>query len=131
MFVLLGDSPDKAATEAADVMRIETALATGSMDRVAMRDPDKRYHIMTIDQVQALSPDFNWHVYLSGIGVGQAPSLNVSSPQFVTTVNNEIDAESLDALKSYFRWHILHGARATALSSGSLWMRTSTSFRRR
>src|SRR5882757_10689210 len=39
MFVLLGDAPDKAAAEAADVMRIETALAKGSMSRVEMRDP--------------------------------------------------------------------------------------------
>ena len=48
MFTLLGDSPEKAAAEAAAVMRIETALAKGSMDRVEMRDPAKRYHIMTV-----------------------------------------------------------------------------------
>ena len=64
MFVLLGDTPEAAATEAADVLRIETALATGSLSRVDMRDPSKRYHILTVAQVQALSPDFNWKQYL-------------------------------------------------------------------
>jgi putative endopeptidase len=110
MFTLLGDTPEKAAAEAADVMRIETALATGSMARVDMRDPAKRYHIMTIAEVSALSPDYNWKQYLDGIGVGEAKTLNVSSPGFVKAVNSELEAEDLSAIKSYMRWHTLHGA---------------------
>ncbi len=41
MFTLLGDTPEQAAVEAASVMRIETALAKGSMSRVDRRDPAK------------------------------------------------------------------------------------------
>jgi putative endopeptidase len=110
MFELLGDAPEKAATEAADVMRIETALAKGSMSRVEMRDPAKRYHIMTIAEVNALSPDYDWKQYLDGIGLEQAKTLNVSSPGFVKAVNDELETESIPALKSYMRWHTLHGA---------------------
>jgi putative endopeptidase len=40
MFTLAGDSPEKAAKEAASVLRIETALAKGSMDRTDMRNPE-------------------------------------------------------------------------------------------
>jgi putative endopeptidase len=108
MFILLGDTPEQAATEAADTMRIETALAKGSMDRVAMRDPDKRYHIMTIAQVQAQTPNFDWSALLDGIHVGQAPSMNVSSPMFLKTVNDVLETESLPALKAYMRWHVVH-----------------------
>jgi len=110
MFVLLGDAPDKAATEAADVMRIETALAKGSMSRVEMRDPAKRYHIMTIEQVQALSPEYNWKQYLDGRDLGSVKTLNVSSPGFVETMNTVIDKEELSAIKSYLRWRTLHTA---------------------
>jgi len=112
MFTLLGDTPEKAATEAADVMRIETALAKGSMNRVEMRDPDKRYHIMTVAEVQKLTPDYDWKLYLSGLGFATVPTLNVSSPDFVKTVNEELDTESVSAFKSYMRWHALHGAAA-------------------
>ena len=35
---------------------IETALAKGSMARVDMRDPAKRYHIMTLAELQQLTP---------------------------------------------------------------------------
>jgi putative endopeptidase len=110
MFVLLGDTPEKAATEADNVMRIEVALAKGSMDRVEMRDPAKRYHIMTIAEMQKLTPDYNWPQFLAGIGMGSVPTVNVSSPGFFTTVNTVLDTESLSSLKSYLRWHTLHGA---------------------
>ena len=109
-FVLLGDSPEVAATEAAAVMKIETALAQGSMDRVKMRDPANRYHVMTVAEVQTLTPDYNWKTYLDGIGMGSATTLNVMSPDFEKTVNTELDSESLDSWKSYLRWHAVHGA---------------------
>src|SRR5271154_3035138 len=83
MFVLLGDSEEKAASEAADVMRIETALAKGSMSRVDLRDPAKRYHIMTVSEVSGLSPIYDWKQYLDGLGLGDAKTLNVASPGFV------------------------------------------------
>src|SRR6201993_2466526 len=47
MFELLGDSADRAAGEAQTVMRIETALAKGSMTRVDRRDPKKLDHKLT------------------------------------------------------------------------------------
>jgi putative endopeptidase len=110
MFVLLGDTQDEAAKEAADVLRIETALAKGSMPRQDMRDPANIYHIMTISEAQQLTPDFDWKVYLDGLGVGQAPTLNVASPGYLKAVNATVEAEPLSALKSYMRWHALHGA---------------------
>lgn len=112
MFTLLDGNGSKAAAEAADVMRIETAIARGSMGRVEMRDPAARYHILSVDDLQALSPDFDWHVYLNGMGVGQAKTLNVASPGFVKTVNAEIDSEPLSALQTYMKWHVLHAAAA-------------------
>jgi putative endopeptidase len=110
MFTLLGDTPEKAADEAAAVMKIETALAEGSMSRVEMRDPANRYHMMTVAEVEKLSPDYKWNKYLDGIGMGGAAEMNVMSPHFVETVNKELEAEPLTAIKSYLRWHTLHGA---------------------
>jgi putative endopeptidase len=115
MFVLLGDSTDKAAEEAKSVMSIETALAKGAIDRVELRDPAKRYHIMTLAELQALSPEYNWDGYLKGIKIGEFKTLNVSTPTFFTAMNAEIDSASLDSIKSYMRWHALRSA-APALS---------------
>ncbi len=107
MFVLLGDSQDRAAEEAKSVMSIETALAKGAIDRVELRDPAKRYHIMTLAELQALSPDYDWTPYLKGIKIGEFKTLNVATPTFFTAMNAEIDSASLDSIKSYLRWHAL------------------------
>src|SRR5258708_2152290 len=116
MFVLLGDSPDKAAEEAKSVMSIETALAKGAIDRVELRDPAKRYHMMTLAELQALSPGYNWDAYVKGIKIGEFKTLNVATPTFFTAMNAEIDSASVDSIKSYLRWHALRSA-APALSN--------------
>jgi putative endopeptidase len=115
MFVLLGDTPAQAAEEAKSVMTIETALAKGSIDRVEMRDPAKVYHIMTLAELQALSPDYDWKAYLAGIPLGEFKTLNVATPDFFKAMNAELDAASLESIKSYLRWHALRTA-APALS---------------
>jgi putative endopeptidase len=110
MFVLLGDTPEKAAKEAADTMRIETELAKGSMSRKELRDPANTYHMMTVAELQQLTPDYNWRQYLDGMGMSQVKDVNVDSPGYAKTVNTVLETESLDALKSYMRWHTLHRA---------------------
>jgi putative endopeptidase len=115
MFVLAGDSQDKAAEEAKSVLSIETALAMGAIDRVELRDPAKRYHIMTKAELQGLSPDYKWDAYLNGVKIGEFKTLNVATPTYFTAMNAEIDAASLDSIKSYLRWHALRSA-APALS---------------
>jgi putative endopeptidase len=115
MFVLLGDSQDRATEEAKNVIGMETALAKGAIDRVELRDPAKRYHIMTLAELQALSPNYNWDAYIKGIKIGEFKTLNVATPTFFTAMNAEIDAASLDSIKSYLRWHALRSA-APALS---------------
>jgi len=111
MFILLGDTPEQAAIESANTIWIETELAAGSMDRVALRDPAKRYHIMTVAELQKLSPDFNWQAYLDGINL-PAKTINVISPQYITTVQYELAHGRLFAIKSYLRWQAVHGSAA-------------------
>jgi putative endopeptidase len=108
MFTLAGDSPEKSAKEAADVLRIETALAKGSTSRTAMREPENRYHIYTVAKLEELAPNFDWPVYWKAIKIGHFDTLNVATPDFFKTVNELIATEPADAWKAYFRWHTLH-----------------------
>ena len=108
MFELLHDSPEQASAEAADVLRIETTLAQGSMPRVDLRDPSKRYHILSVADVQALSPSYNWNQLLTAEDVASVHTIDVISPGFVKTMETVIDNESLDAIRHYLRWRALH-----------------------
>ncbi|WP_263359420.1 M13 family metallopeptidase [Acidicapsa ligni] len=108
MFTLAGDTPEKAATEAATVLRIETALAKGSTSRTDLREPQNRYHIYTVAQLEEITPNFAWPVYWKAIGIRHFDSLNVATPEFFKTVNQLIATEPVDAWKAYFRWHTIH-----------------------
>ncbi|HYL16547.1 MAG TPA: M13 family metallopeptidase [Terriglobales bacterium] len=108
MFELLGDKPDVAAANAQTVMRLETALARGSMTRVQRRDPASLYHKMTRAELQGITPSLDWNAYLAGVGLASAQSLNVVPPEFFKTLEQELKSESLDAWKTYLRWHLAH-----------------------
>ena len=116
MFELLGDQADVAATEAQTVMRIETALAKGSMTRVERRDPKNLDHKMTSGELEKISPDFRWQVYFTTVGLPSLGSLNVVSPGFFKAMNEQLEKEGLADWKVYMRWHLVH-ADAPFLSS--------------
>jgi endothelin-converting enzyme/putative endopeptidase len=119
MFQLLGDAPDVAAKEAQTVMRIETTLAKGSQTRVERRDPKNLDHKMASSEFEKITPDFGWPAYFSKVGLPRLESLNVTSPTFFKTLNEELNNESLDDWKAYLRWHLVH-ANAPQLSSAFL-----------
>jgi endothelin-converting enzyme/putative endopeptidase len=112
MFELLGDKPEVAAAEAQTVMRIETALAKGSMTRVERRDPKNLDHKMTSDELQKITPEFQWPVYFAKVGMPSSFPLNVTSPTFFKALNQELGAASLADWKTYLRWHLVHSDAA-------------------
>lgn len=116
MFELLGDKPEAAAIEAQTVMRIETALAKGSMTRVERRDPKSLDHKMTSAELTKITPEFHWQTYFTKVGMPSLSSLNVASPGFFKAMNEELRSESLGDWKVYLRWRLVH-ADAEHLSS--------------
>ncbi len=108
MFVLLGDTPDRASVEAKSVMAIETALAQGSMPRVDRRTPANVYHITTVAQLDQLMPDFRWNAYLASKGESGLRSVNVGEPEYFRAMDQQIATREPKALKSYLRWQVLH-----------------------
>jgi putative endopeptidase len=116
IFDSLGDAPGLAEDESHAVMRIETALAKGSMSRVDRRDPGNVYHKMNRAELEALSPLFQWRVYFEKVGLPALGSLNVADPGFFKTMNAQLKKENLASWKAYFYWHLAH-AYAAYLSS--------------
>ena len=116
MFVLAGDPAPQAAANAKAVMTIETALAKNAFDLVTRRDPNKIYHRMTRAELLALTKTFTWEPFLTATGAPQFPTINVTEPEFFKGVDAVIASNSLDDLKTYMRWHVIHVA-APFLSS--------------
>ena len=108
--ILAGQMPQQAADSAQTVLRIETALAKASMDRTARRDPKNRDHKMSRDEAVALGPNFYLNRYFTAVGAPSFSQLNVTNPDFFKQVNGVLESESLDSLKTYLSWHVLHSA---------------------
>ena len=108
IFELLGLAPEAAVKQADAVMSIETALAGGSLDRVTRRDPEKVYHKMTVRDLAALAPSFDWTKFFQEVGAPPIESLDVSVPPFMQVMERVITTASLDDLKSYLTWHLVH-----------------------
>jgi putative endopeptidase len=116
MFQLLGDSSAAAEANAKTVIRIETALAKASLTRVEQRDPYKLFHKMTRAELQALTPSFGWDAYFAAIRMPATNQVNVTQPAFYRELETQLKTNSLDDLKTYLRWHLIH-AKARFLSS--------------
>ena len=106
MFELLNDSPDKAKTEAQDIIRIETGLAQASLTRVERRDPYKRKNKMKVAELQSLAPNFDWQTFFKQKNAPAFEILNVTAAPFFKTLNSQLASEPLQNWKNYLRFHV-------------------------
>ena len=116
MLELAGESHRAAAKHARTVMRIETALARGSMPVVERRDPYKVYHRIDREGLGREAPVFPWNVYFVELGYPGITAINVAVPGFFAQLNQVLATTRIADLRTYLRWQLLH-ASARALGS--------------
>jgi len=97
------DSKAKAAT----VLKLETALAEASMDRVERRNPESRNHPMTKSDLAGLTPDFEWAAFIADEHTPSFTKINVGNPEFFKKLTGILERTSADDLRAYLTWHVL------------------------
>ena len=115
VLVLAGDPQEKAGTEAATVLGIETSLAKASMTNVERRDPEKIYHKMSVADAQALIPHLSWEAYFRAIGGPKLTEINIGQPDFFRALDRMLTSVPLADWKAYYRWQLIN--RTAALLS--------------
>jgi predicted metalloendopeptidase len=110
MLVLAGDQPAAAQSEAQAVMKLETALAKGSKTRVELRDPVANYHKMSQEDLQKLTPRFDWKAYFAVLGLAQPGDVDVGQPEFFQAFDAELGKTTIADWQTYLRWHLIHAA---------------------
>ena len=78
---LLGRAPAVAATEAADIVALETELAKVSKDKVARRDPQTMYNRLDKAGVQKAAPSIDWAAFWNKTGI-TTDAVTVGAPAF-------------------------------------------------
>ena len=104
---LSGEPQAQAAADAKAVLAMETALANAAMDIVLRRDPKNLNNKMTLGQIQALTPSFNWSRYFAAMHVPKSPQYLVTSPDFFRGVEKLIASEPVDHWRAYLRYTTL------------------------
>jgi putative endopeptidase len=113
----LAGEPD-ADEAAARVMALETALAQGHWTTVDSRDALKTYNKHTLAALAALTPGFDWSVWLEGLGApeGAFDQVIVRQPDAVETAARLLGEVPLADWKAWFTFHHVR-ASAPFLSS--------------
>ena len=101
---LSGESKTQAAGDASSVMRMETAMANAAMDIVLRRDPKNLNNKMSLEQVQALAPSFNWTRYFAAMQAPASPHYLVLAPEFYRGMEQLIATDPLNDLQAYLRY---------------------------
>ncbi|WP_228894745.1 M13 family metallopeptidase [Pseudoduganella aquatica] len=97
-----------AAAEAEQIIALETGIAGAHWTAVERRDPVKGYNKLTLAQLKALMPNFDWAAYMQGAGVaGKADSVIVGQPSYLEGLDKLIAATPLPVWKAYFTFHLL------------------------
>ena len=107
LFALMGENDAKAKSDAATVLRIETALATAAMDSVSRRDPNNINNVMDLKQVRALAPSFRWNDYLAVVQPIVPRHYIVSAPEFFRQMDKLLQSEDLASWKTYLTFWVL------------------------
>jgi putative endopeptidase len=110
MLALTGRPATRVQDDAATVMRIETALAEASMDRVSRRNPKNLDHRMRRDELLHLAPAMRLDAYLGATTAPAFDDVNNANPAFFSSVNRLVDATPLADWKTYLAWRVIRWA---------------------
>ena len=108
--LLLRGGVDSTAQSVAVVRAFETKLATASMTRVALRDPNAVYNPMTAQQLAQDAPGLDWAQYLRGLGLADGATINVGQPEFARMVARLATSEPIETWRRYLRLRVLDAA---------------------
>jgi putative endopeptidase len=111
-------SEEEARAAADRIMALETRLAAGHWDRVTDRDATRTHNPMTLEELAASAPDFDWVRWVEALGAPSAAfdRVIVREPSFAVALADawtDVDAASW---QDWLTWRVVH-ARAPYLTS--------------
>ena len=107
MLELSGTPPPAAASQAKTILDFESKLAGSVMTIAARRDPDKIYHLMTLRDLAALAPRYDWAALMEAVALPRTVSVNVAEPALLEKFNELLASEPIETWKVWLHWRTL------------------------
>jgi predicted metalloendopeptidase len=122
MLELTGLRPPRARTQARGVLELETALARAAVEAAGAGSAGSTPKGVVASgegaagagavrgraALAALDPALPWDAYFAALGAPDLDALEVSSPGFVRAAGVALRAASIETLRAYLRWQLLH-----------------------
>lgn len=107
MFKLINYDNDKAEKAGKLVLEIETDIAKASRTNVALRDPEKNYNKLKINDLQGKLKLFDLNIFFQNLGISKPSEANVGQPDFFEGLDKIFAKYSVDDWKTLLTWRIL------------------------
>ena len=116
MLEIAGDPPAEAARWAKELLAFETSLAQLHLPLDELRDEDRSYNPMSLEQLDATTPGLKWAKILAAGGAEGVERVIVRTPSYFEALAKHGDKRNAKLLQAYMRAHLV-AATALHLSS--------------
>ncbi|UJJ59089.1 M13 family metallopeptidase [Rhodanobacter denitrificans] len=107
---LTGIGATDAQQQAKSVLAFETRLAAVSLPPVEMRNPNNRYHYVSLAEADKVTPDFDWAAFFKAQGADVKDGFSLSQPKFFAEVQKMLGGVPLAQWQAYLRYHAIANA---------------------
>ena len=108
MLQLTGAAAEEAAQQAQTILDLETALATAKLTPVEASNPETTYNKMTVAELQALAPHFDFATFFAQLNLSAVQDGIVAEPRYVQALDALLLDRPLADFKVYLRWRVLN-----------------------
>ncbi len=92
---------------AAEIMALETKLATHQWPRTELRDAEKRYNKHAVADLKKIAAHFDFKRFLEGADVGTIEEINVATPSFFTGFDEVFEEVPLETWKLFLEYNLI------------------------
>ena len=110
LFTLIGASPEQAEAAVNAVMKIETGIAENSFSREDLRDSQKNYNKIKLEEFKAKNNPIDWDVYFESMGLMELEYLDAKQLPYYEALGEFMKNVSVDEQKYYLAFNLLDGA---------------------
>ena len=107
LFEAAGDSPETAASNASTVFALERDLSASAKTPEEEGDYQGMYNKLTVAEVKALAPAFDFDTWFGAFGIKPPQTLIVGDPDAISGIQAVLAVRSMDEIKTLMRGYLL------------------------
>ena len=105
--LVAGMKEEGASQLSSDVVTFETNMANEMLRPADMRNPENRYHKMSLEEAKNHFKDFDFQAYTDATGIGSFDTINLGQPKYAKEIGVLLSTTPLEEVRNYLYWRTL------------------------